>query len=157
MKKVSKTKYDPAKTVKYVKSEQKILSKTVSPFVLRLKTSFQTDKCFYMVTQFAEYGDLSKYLRHYSCFREDAVQILAAEILVALQHLHNNGIIYADLKPENVLIDQDGHVLLADFGLSWFEKEQENFQVTDEFMAPEQIQISGTHIGKPIDFWQFVT
>lgn len=154
MKKISKSKMDPQKTLKYVRSEQKILSESASPFILKLRSSFQTQRCFYMVTQFAEAGDVARYLRIHGQFTEDTTRVLCAEILVALEYLHERNVVYGDLKPENVLLDGDGHVLLADFGLSWEEKEQASFQATDEFMAPEQV--SGHAPNKAVDFWAFV-
>lgn len=154
MKKISKSKHDPLKTLKYVKSEQKILSESCSPFIIKLKSTFQTDRCFYMITQFAPAGDMSRYLKLKRNFSEETTKILTAEILVALEHLHSREIVYGDLKPENVLLDHEGHVLLADFGLSWHEKEQQNYQGTDEFMAPEQIL--GKKVDKTVDFWALV-
>jgi serine/threonine protein kinase len=71
-------------------------------------------------------GELFFYLRKYIRFNETVVQFYAAEVLLALQFMHENNIIYRyssinnhrDLKPENVLLDSQGHVKLADFGLS---------------------------------------
>lgn len=154
MKKISKTKFDAQKTIGFVKSEKTILSEMNSPFILKLKSSFQTNKCFYMITQFAAGGDLAQYLKIYKVFPEDTVKVLCAEIIVALEYLHAHHVVYGDLKPENILLDIEGHVLLADFGLSWIQNETQNFQSTDEFMSPEQIL--GNKLNKSIDFWALV-
>ena len=155
MKRISKTKLDAQKTIKYVKSEKSILAEMNHPFILKLKSSFQTNRCFYMITQFAAAGDISRYLKIHRVFPQETVKILTAEILVALEYLHSCDVIYGDLKPENVLLSNDGHILLADFGLSWIGSEQQNFQTTEEFMSPEQVL--GQSVGKSIDFWALVT
>lgn len=154
LKKISKTKFDSQKTLKLVQSERRVLTEASHPFILKLRSSFQTDRCFYFVTQFAAAGDVARYLNLYGPLPEDTVRVLAAEILVALEHLHSRNIVYGDLKPENVLLDQDGHVLLADFGLSWSGGEAPNCQATDEFMAPEQVL--GQVPRRAVDFWALV-
>lgn len=154
MKRISKTKAEPQKLIRYVRSEQKILAESSNPFILKLKSSFQTDRCFYIITQFATAGDMARYLRIHRRFSEETTRVLCAEILVALEYLHQKDILYIDLKPENVLLDGEGHILLADFGLSCLAKEPQVHQSTDEFMAPEQV--SGHAIDKAVDFWALV-
>lgn len=61
---------------------------------------------------------MSTHLELVNAFPEEVVKIYAAEITLALEALHNQGIIFRDLKPENVVLDADGHALLTDFGLS---------------------------------------
>lgn len=57
------------------------------------------------------------HLRKENFFREDRARFYAAEIVLALETLHRHGVIYRDLKPENVLLDSEGHIRLTDFGL----------------------------------------
>lgn len=94
-------------------------------------------------------------MRREQRFSEDRARFYAAEILLALECLHKNGIIYRDLKPENVLLDSEGHVKLTDFGLSKIrEKENEltyTFCGTPEYLAPEIIKNEG--YSKEVDFW----
>ena len=152
MKRISKTRYDPQKILRYVRSEKQILAELHSPFLLSLKACFQTDKCFYLITPFAPLGDLSMFLQPKSGLPQEIVQQVSAEIVVALEHIHLAGFIYGDLKPENVLVDGEGHVLLADFGFSSaFTDCQQGFQSTDEFMAPEQLL--GHSVDKAVDLW----
>lgn len=104
-------------------------------------------------------GELFYHLRREQRFSEDRTRFYAAEILVALECLHENGIIYRDLKPENVLLDSDGHIKLTDFGLSKI-KQTENeiaytFCGTPEYLAPEIVR--GEGYGKEIDFWALVS
>ena len=75
-------------------------------------------------------------------------------MILALEHLHKNGVVYRDLKPENVLINYDGYIKIADFGLSKIKLEQHDaFTIcgTPEYLAPEIIQKKG--YGKPVDWW----
>lgn len=71
-----------------------------------------------MVMDFANGGELFYHLRKSRRFTEERTRFYAAEILLALEDLHKVGIIYRDLKPENVLLDREGHIKLTDFGLS---------------------------------------
>ena len=63
-------------------------------------------------------GDLSEYLQLEKCFNEDKTRLYAAEILLGIEELHRKNIIFRDLKPDNVVLDAEGHALLTDFGLS---------------------------------------
>jgi serine/threonine protein kinase len=63
-------------------------------------------------------GELFFHLRREKRFVESKAKFYAAEIILALEHLHNKGVIYRDLKPENILLDGEGHIKIADFGLS---------------------------------------
>eukprot|EP01018_Ginkgo_biloba_P004406 Gb_37828 [translate_table: standard] len=102
------------------KKEAEILSLLSHPFLPSLTASFESDKHFFTVTNFCSGGDLNvlrQKLRHKK-FPEAAAMFYAAEVLVALEYLHGLGIVYGDLKPENVLIQDSGHVVLTDFDLS---------------------------------------
>lgn len=63
-------------------------------------------------------GELFYHLRRENFFKEDRARYYACEMILAIQELHRNGVIYRDLKPENVLLDADGHLKITDFGLS---------------------------------------
>ena len=68
--------------------------------------------------QFVRGGELYKHLRECKKFSESRAKFYAMQVALALGHLHSKNIIYRDLKPENVLMDQDGYILLTDFGLA---------------------------------------
>ncbi|XP_038861729.1 ribosomal protein S6 kinase alpha-4-like isoform X2 [Salvelinus namaycush] len=90
-------------------------------------------------------------------FSEEEVRIYIGEIILALEHLHKLGIVYRDIKLENILLDSEGHLVLTDFGLSkeFLEEEKErtySFCGTIEYMAPEIIRGKSGH-GKSVDWW----
>lgn len=85
-------------------------------------------------------GELFQHLRAVKRFDENRARFYTAEISLALQHLHSKNIIYRDLKPENVLMDENGHVCLTDFGMAKILKKNElalTFCGTPEYFAPE--------------------
>ena len=103
-------------------------------------------------------GELFFHLCNEIRFTEERARFYAAEILLALNHLHESGIIYRDLKPENVLLDGDGHIRLTDFGLSKLGIVGKNFSTntfcgTPEYLAPEIIKGKGHN--KAVDIWSF--
>ncbi|XP_029862412.1 ribosomal protein S6 kinase alpha-5 isoform X4 [Aquila chrysaetos chrysaetos] len=103
-------------------------------------------------------GELFTHLSHRERFSESEVQIYIGEIVLALEHLHKLGIIYRDIKLENILLDSDGHVVLTDFGLSKEFLTDENeraysFCGTIEYMAPDIVRGGDTGHDKAVDWW----
>ena len=127
------------------------------PFFCRLRYAFQTRAYFYLAVDFYNGGDLYQYLRtHNGRLKEPQVRNVAAEVCLALEHLHNLGFVYRDLKPENVLLDSKGHVRLADFGLC---KLLPNRSLTNTicgthtYAAPEMLSLR--NYGISIDLWAY--
>jgi serine/threonine protein kinase len=141
----------------HTKTERQILGDVTSPFIVQLRFAFQTKDKLYMVMDFINGGELFFHLRKSGRFTEERTRFYAAEILLALDYLHNLGVIYRDLKPENVLLDSEGHIKLTDFGLSkqFFGTEQNqkafSFCGTPEYLAPEILK--GTGHDKAVDHW----
>jgi serine/threonine protein kinase len=141
----------------HTETERQILGDVDSPFIVQLRYAFQTNKKLYMVMDFINGGELFFHLRKKQRFSEDRTRFYAAEILLALDYLHSIGVIYRDLKPENVLLDSEGHIKLTDFGLSkqFFgsERNQKAFSFcgTPEYLAPEILK--GTGHDKAVDYW----
>nr|AML77667.1 putative LOV domain-containing protein [Flaveria cronquistii] len=102
------------------RAEREILDILDHPFLPALYASFQTPTHVCLITDYYPGGELFTLLDRQTMkvLKEDAVKFYAAEVLVALEYLHCQGIIYRDLKPENVLIQSNGHVALTDFDLS---------------------------------------
>nr|AML78546.1 putative LOV domain-containing protein [Podocarpus coriaceus] len=101
--------------------ERQIIEMMDHPFLPTLYASFETKTHVCLITDFAPGGELFWLLDRQptKAIREDAVRFYAAEVVVALEYLHCQGVVYRDLKPENVMIQRDGHVLLTDFDLSF--------------------------------------
>ena len=100
-------------------------------------------------------GELFYHLTKFKIFSEDLARFYVAEVLLALEYLHDKGIVYRDLKPENVLLDIDGHVRLADFGLCKQLTEPNSlafsFCGSPEYMSPEMLRRIGH--GRTLDFY----
>lgn len=107
--------------IEHIKSEQKILA-TLScerhPFLVHLHCSFQSPESLFLVLEYISGGDLATQLALYGRFDAKRTLFYTAEIVSGVRELHRMGIIYRDLKPENVLLDHTGHIKLTDFGLS---------------------------------------
>ncbi|KAJ8761042.1 hypothetical protein K2173_025749 [Erythroxylum novogranatense] len=101
-------------------TEREILQSLDHPFLPTLYTHFETEKFSCLVMEFCPGGDLHTLRQRQpgKYFPEQAVKFYVAEVLLALEYLHMLGIIYRDLKPENVLVREDGHIMLSDFDLS---------------------------------------
>lgn len=103
--------------------------------------------------EYASGGELFTHLAAERMFSEEVASFYAAELVLALEHLHSLGIIYRDLKPENCLLDMDGHVVLTDFGLSKVSVDEKTNTVcgTVEYMAPEVLM--EMHYDQTVDWW----
>ena len=136
--------------------ERNILLLNQSPFLLSLSFFVQNSERIYFITQFLKGGDLFNKLKTDMFLSEDLVKFYAAQIAIALQDLHDLGFAYRDLKPENVLIDEDGYIKLCDFGASVKIKgtEKENtFAGSPEYAPPEMICREGHTF--MCDWWSF--
>ena len=126
--------------IEHTKSERDILFEVRHPFIVRLRYAFQSEDKLYLVTDYYNGGTLFYHLRKSRHFTEERARFYAAELLLALDHLHSLNIIYRDLKLENVLMDHQGHLALTDFGLSkHFSREEKLTQKVGScyYTAPE--------------------
>uniref|UniRef100_A0A4W4DTM0 non-specific serine/threonine protein kinase n=1 Tax=Electrophorus electricus TaxID=8005 RepID=A0A4W4DTM0_ELEEL len=129
------------------KMERDILVEVNHPFIVKLHYAFQTEGKLYLILDFLRGGDVFTRLSKEVMFTEEDVKFYLAELALALDHLHNLGIVYRDLKPENILLDEAGHIKLTDFGLSKESVDQDrkaySFCGTVEYMAPEVVNRRG--------------
>ncbi|XP_039116854.1 serine/threonine-protein kinase D6PKL2-like [Dioscorea cayenensis subsp. rotundata] len=120
MKVMDKASLASRKKLLRAQTEREILQCLDHPFLPTLYTHFETEKFSCLVMEYCPGGDLHTLRQRQpgKYFSEQAVKFYVAEVLLALEYLHMLGIIYRDLKPENVLVREDGHIMLSDFDLS---------------------------------------
>ncbi|KIK68116.1 hypothetical protein GYMLUDRAFT_36945 [Collybiopsis luxurians FD-317 M1] len=102
----------------HVRAERDVLAESNSPWVVQLFYSFQDPSYLYLIMEFLPGGDLMTMLIKYDTFSEDVTRFYMAQCVLAIEAVHKLGFIHRDIKPDNILIDQDGHIKLSDFGLS---------------------------------------
>ncbi len=145
--------------VEQTKTERAILeSINRHPFVVKLFYAFQDHEKLYLILEYAQGGELFERMRTERMFPEETAAFYMAELVLALEHLHKTvGVVYRDLKPENCLLDAEGHLLLTDFGLSKVAVDGDyrckSMTGTMEYMAPEIIQ--GNEYDTAVDWWSF--
>ncbi|KAG8058726.1 hypothetical protein GUJ93_ZPchr0002g23960 [Zizania palustris] len=102
------------------RTEREILGLLDHPFLPTLYSHFETDKFCCLLMEYCSGGNLHSLRQKQpnKCFSEHAARFYASEVLLALEYLHMLGVVYRDLKPENVLVREEGHIMLSDFDLS---------------------------------------
>lgn len=146
-------------TLRNAVSERLALERLASghPFLLPLRYAFQTADHLFLVTELCDAGDLATHLRKQPGGRctEDDVRFLAAELILALEHIHSHDVVFRDMKPENVLLCREGHVRVADFGLASFLPSADgcanSLCGTPSFLPPEML--NGKPYGISADMW----
>ncbi|KAI1328313.1 serine/threonine-protein kinase psk1 [Xylariaceae sp. FL0255] len=147
------------KLVEQTKTERQILeSVNRHPFVVNLYYAFQDHEKLYLILEYGQGGELFTHLNTEKMFSESTAAFYMAEMVLALSYLHKTlGVVYRDLKPENCLLDSQGHLLLTDFGLSKVALDDDDscksILGTVEYMAPEVVL--GKKYGKAVDWWSF--
>lgn len=154
MKSIKKEKIIDYNKVESTKLEEHILLNSEHPNIVSLDFVFKNDERIYFVMNFVRGGELFKQIIDCRRFEEDRARFYAAQIALALGHLHSQDVLYRDLKPENILLGEDGYVYLTDFGLSRILARDEianSFWGTAEYLAPEMVTSTGHNFG--IDWW----
>ncbi|KAL7310939.1 Serine/threonine kinase, variant 2 [Mucor circinelloides] len=145
--------------IESVRSEKRIFqaaNRERHPFLIGLQSCFQTESRVYFVMEYVSGGDLMWHIQR-EPFSERRAKFYACEVLLALEYFHSQGIIYRDLKLDNIMLGLDGHIKVADYGLCkeniWYDDTTGTFCGTPEFMAPE-ILLEQKY-GRAVDWWAF--
>ena len=155
MKVLPKDKILSQNLVRYAMTERNVLSYVKHPFIVALQFAFQTSEKLFLILDYCPGGDLAHHLQQERRFSESRCRMYLAEIILAIEELHRRNIIFRDLKPDNVLLDAEGHAMLTDFGLS---KEDirdnegaKSFCGSIAYLAPEVLLRQGH--GKAVDWY----
>eukprot|EP00051_Salpingoeca_urceolata_P027527 m.481879 g.481879 ORF g.481879 m.481879 type:complete len:364 (-) comp22354_c0_seq1:171-1262(-) len=150
---LEKEKVVKLKQVEHTLNERAILTAVSFPFIVNLLAAFKDYCNLYMVMEFAPGGELFSHLRGAGKFPEARARFYGSQVVLALEYLQHMGIVYRDLKPENLLFDSKGYLKITDFG---FAKHIEGGRTwtlcgTPEYLAPEIILTKG--YSKAVDWW----
>lgn len=142
-----------SKQVEHVVNERDILEEANHPFCVGLVNAYQDQSSLYLLQEWVPGGELFHHLDLEGSFDEPTAMFFAANVLLALEFLHSKGIVYRDLKPENLLLDVDGYIKVADFGFAKKIGRERTFTIcgTPDYQAPEVIMRRGT--SKAADYW----
>ena len=155
MKVLDKKKIEQQNIFKYAMTERNVLSIINFPFIVKLNYAFQTKEKLFLLLDYCPGGDLSKQLSIQTRFSENKAKFYICEITLAIGELHKHDIIFRDLKPDNIVIDKEGHAMLTDFGLS--KEGVHDKQIAKSscgsvaYLAPEMLNRTGH--GKAVDWY----
>ncbi|KAH8323403.1 hypothetical protein KR067_007725 [Drosophila pandora] len=142
------------KQEEHIYSERHIMLSSKSPFICRLYRTFRDEKYVYMLLEACMGGEIWTMLRDRGSFEDNAAQFIIGCVLQAFEYLHARGIIYRDLKPENLMLDERGYVKIVDFGFAkqiGVSAKTWTFCGTPEYVAPEIILNKGHD--RAVDYW----
>ena len=167
IKKIKKSVLLQKNQIKHTRDEQDFLSKIKSDWIVELKYSFQEGDFLYLIMEYLPGGDLMNLFIKKDTLTEEEAKFYICEIILAIESIHNLNCIHRDIKPDNILIDKNGHIKLSDFGLAKIadnifkediinykgNKHNRNFSCvgTAYYVAPEVLNKKG--YGKEIDWW----
>ena len=141
----------------HTKTERDLMVKINCPFIVNIKSAFQDASKLYIVSEFMQGGDMFFHLHDNpnSNFSNEKTRFYIMELVLALEFLHKNNMVYRDLKPENIVLDSKGHLKITDFGLSKILETDEDkaFTIcgTPQYLAPEVLLKKGYN--KAVDWW----
>jgi serine/threonine protein kinase len=144
---------------RHINNERNLLLQLTSSFCIRMFSCFQDNTNVYFALEIAAGGELFRRLSKKVYFEADTAKFYATEIFSAIEHIQNLGYVYRDLKPENVMLDEEGHCKLVDFGFAVQPDEEGLIHTicgTPAYLTPEQLNGKFTNGYTNIcDFWSF--
>ncbi|EPS66632.1 hypothetical protein M569_08143, partial [Genlisea aurea] len=117
MKKLKKSEMLSRGQVEHVKAERNLLAEVASHFIVKLYYSFQDADYLYLVMEYLPGGDMMTLLMREDTLSESVAKFYIAQSVLAIESIHKHNYIHRDIKPDNLLLDKDGHMKLSDFGL----------------------------------------
>jgi serine/threonine protein kinase len=141
----------------HTKAERDLMVKINCPFIVNIKSAFQDSSKLYIVSEFMQGGDMFFHMHdgQIIIFNNEKTKFYILELVLALEYIHSQNMVYRDLKPENILLDSKGHVKLTDFGLSIMLEDEDDKAYTicgtPQYVAPEVLLKKG--YDKAIDWW----
>ena len=156
MKVIKKSMVNDDEDIDWVQTEKHVFEQATNhPFLVGLHSCFQTESRLFFVIEYLCGGDLMYHMQRKRKLPEDHARYYAAEIVLALDFLHSKGIIYRDLKLDNVLLDIDGHIKLTDYGMCKeglkYGEQTSTFCGTPNYIAPEMLR--GEAYDFSVDWW----
>ena len=153
LKEMSKLKIIDKKSEKSINSEREFLSKLNHPFIVNMHYAFQDKDNLYLVMDLLNGGDLRFHVSRYRKFSEEQTRFFIANMIYALEYIHENNVIHRDIKPENLVLDDKGYVRITDFGIAKENMPDNSSETsgTPGYMAPEVMK-SRNH-SFPVDFF----
>ena len=153
LKLLKKSEIIKAQQIDHVYNENFIHSQIKHPFIVNFEGLAQDSRYLYLVLELINGGELFTYLRSVESLSTDQCRFYTATVGCCFEYLHSKNIIFRDLKPENLLIGNDGYLKLTDFGFAKILNEGRTFTIcgTPEYIAPEVILNQGH--GKAVDWW----
>ncbi|CAD8184548.1 unnamed protein product [Paramecium pentaurelia] len=140
------------KQVDHIISEFNILKQIKHPFLIEMNGYTQDERYLYFVLEYIQGGELFTYLRNAGTVQNEEAQFYSAQVVLMFEYLHTKNIVYRDLKPENLLVQNDGYLKLTDFGFAKVVEDRTyTLCGTPEYLAPE-ILLNKGH-SKPVDWW----
>jgi len=135
LKVMTKTHLMKSNQIQHIKAEREILASADNSWIVKMNYSFQDQTFLYLVMEYCAGGDLMSILMRHDILSEDWTKFYMCELAAAIQSVHDLDYVHRDLKPDNILIDNQGHVKLSDFGLS---KKFKKTETTDSYVSKFQ-------------------
>ena len=153
LKEMSKVKIIDRRSEISIMSERNLLSTLHHSFIVNMHFAFQDFYNLYLVMDLLTGGDLRYHIAHKRTFTETQTKFIIANMLLALEYIHNKNIIHRDIKPENLVLESNGYVSITDFGVAKINEEDNSSETsgTPGYMAPEVILVQNHSF--PSDFF----